>query len=134
MNFLRSASAVLAVLRQHQAEPVPLLYASTCPGGPLTSECYAWLKGELIERLQQALPLDGVLLPLHGAAAVEDIGDLEGDLIKVLKYDFNPSINRLFLFLILYKFLINQFGRKLSQCCVNQFSSSCIGILRTIQR
>ena len=80
-----AVGGMLAVLRQHQAEPVPLLYASTCPGGPLTSECYAQLKGELIERLRQALPLDGVLLPLHGAAAVEDIGDLEGDLIKAVR-------------------------------------------------
>lgn len=80
-----AVGGMLAVLRQHRAEPVPLLYASTCPGGPLTSECYARLKGELIERLQQALPVDGVLLPLHGAAAVEDIGDLEGDLIKAVR-------------------------------------------------
>ena len=67
---------MLQVLRQQRAQPVPLLYASTCPGGPVKSGCYAQLKNELIERLRRDLPVDGVLLPLHGAAAVEDIGDL----------------------------------------------------------
>ncbi len=80
-----AVGGMMSVLRQHQADPVPLLYASTCPGGPLKSGCYRRLKTELIQRLGQALPVDGVLLPLHGAAAAEDIGDLEGDLIKAVR-------------------------------------------------
>ena len=59
-----------------------LNYASTCPGGPLTAECYAQLKTELLDRLRASTPVDGVLLPLHGAATVEGLGDPEGDLIK----------------------------------------------------
>ena len=57
---------MLRVLDHHQMRPIPLLFASTCPGGPLTSECYDELKSELIDRLHEAMPVDGALLPLHG--------------------------------------------------------------------
>lgn len=76
---------MLQVLHERQAEPIGLLYASTCPGGYLTRDCYRQLKTDLLVRLQAALPVDGVLLPLHGAAAAEDVGDLEGDLIKAVR-------------------------------------------------
>ena len=79
------AGGMLQVLRAHNVEIMPLLYASTCPGGPLTAACYAGLKADLLDRLQRALPVDGVLLPLHGAAAADGVGDLEGDLIKAVR-------------------------------------------------
>jgi microcystin degradation protein MlrC len=83
---------MLQVLQERAAEPVPLLYASTCPGGPLTADCYAQLKDELLARLRNALPVDGVLLPLHGAAAAESAGDLEGDLIGAVRTVVGPSV------------------------------------------
>ncbi len=83
---------MLHVLRARQATPVPLLYASTCPGGWLTCDCYTQLKDELLARLRDALPIDGVLLPLHGAAAAEDVGDLEGDLIKAVRAIVGPTV------------------------------------------
>ena len=65
----------------------PLLFASSCPGGPLTSDCYQSLKNELLERLSQANVdgLDGVLLPLHGAMAAVDIPDADGELIREVR-------------------------------------------------
>ncbi len=87
---------MLQVLRADDATVdvtvVPLLWASTCPGGPLTTDCYAQLKQELLARLTQALPVDGVLLPLHGAAAAEGIGDLEGDLITAIRHVVGPAV------------------------------------------
>ena len=76
----------LQTFKENQVEIVPLLYASSCPGGPITTECYLQLKDELISRLKNAMPVDGVLLPLHGASVVEDLGDPEGDLIKSVRY------------------------------------------------
>ena len=76
---------MLGILRDRQKEIVPLLYASTCPGGPLTAACYNQLKGELLDRLKNVLPVDAVLLPLHGAAAVAGGIDLEGDLITEVR-------------------------------------------------
>ena len=83
---------MLKVLHERQAQPIGLLYASTCPGGYLTHECYTQLKTELLMRLHSALPVDGVLLPLHGAAAAENVGDLEGDLIKAVREVVGPHI------------------------------------------
>jgi microcystin degradation protein MlrC len=51
----------------------------------LTSECYAELKSELIDRLHEAMPVDGVLLPLHGAAVAANVPDIEGDLIRSVR-------------------------------------------------
>jgi len=86
------AGGMLGVLREADITPVPLLYASTCPGGHLTADCYQTLKTELLTTLRQNLPVDGVLLPLHGAAAVEDVGDLEGDLIEAVRALIGPTI------------------------------------------
>ena len=76
---------MMSVMRECEADVVPLIYASTCPGGPLTAECYTQLKAELLDRLRASTPVDGVLLPLHGAATVENLGDPEGDLIKAVR-------------------------------------------------
>ncbi len=76
---------LMQVMRECGAEVVPLIYASTCPGGPLTAGCYTQLKTELLDRLRASTPVDGVLLPLHGAATVENLGDPEGDLIKAVR-------------------------------------------------
>ena len=79
------AGGMLSVLAARGVEVAPLLFASTCPGGPLTRACYDPLKEELLTRLNEALPVDGVLMPLHGAAAVEGGVDLEGDLLAAVR-------------------------------------------------
>ena len=76
---------MLSVLAERKMQPVPLLYASTCPGGPLSTACYSQLKDELLARLHKTQPVDAVLLPLHGAAAVENGIELEGDLITAVR-------------------------------------------------
>ena len=73
---------MVEILRTEPIEPVPILFASACPGGPLTRECYEILRFEFLERLQETLPVDGVLFPFHGAAAAEHVGDIEGDLLR----------------------------------------------------
>ncbi len=77
---------MLQVLKERALTPVPLLWASSLPGGPLSEDCYFNLIEDMLARLINALPIDGVLLPLHGAASVarldnEQGGDLEGDLL-----------------------------------------------------
>lgn len=80
-----AAGGMLEVLRSREADIAPLIVATTCPGGPLTSACYQQLKGEMLESLKASLPVDGVLLSLHGSATVEDVGDLEGDLLQAVR-------------------------------------------------
>ncbi len=80
-----TVGGMLHVLADQGCDVSPLLVASTCPGGPVSSGCYRQLKTELLERLRTALPVAGVLLSLHGAATVEDVDDLEGDLLEAVR-------------------------------------------------
>ena len=83
---------MLNVLAQRKVEVAPLVVATAFPSGPLTSACYRELKTGLLDRLRASLPVDGVLLPLHGAAAAEDAGDLEGDLLTAVRDLVGPDV------------------------------------------
>lgn len=83
---------MLSVLDRRGVELAPLLVATACPSGPITSGCYRQLKGEMIERLRNSLPVDGVLLPLHGAAVAEDVDDMEGDLLEAVREVVGPDV------------------------------------------
>ncbi len=76
---------MLSALRQQAADIAPLVYASTLSGGPLTDACYRQIKDELLARLRAALPVDGVLMPLHGSGVVEHLGHLEDDLLQAVR-------------------------------------------------
>ncbi|MEO2036384.1 MAG: M81 family metallopeptidase [Planctomycetaceae bacterium] len=78
-------------LASANVEPSPLIYASACSAGPITAECYRQLRHEWFERLQRSLPVDGVLLPLHGAALVDGIDDPEGDMIAAARGLVGPD-------------------------------------------
>ncbi|MEO1983939.1 MAG: M81 family metallopeptidase, partial [Fuerstiella sp.] len=83
---------MLSGLRERNAAPVPLIFASVCSAGPMTRECYHQLKGECFERLERALPVDGVLLPLHGSALVDGLDDPEGDMIQAARDLVGPDV------------------------------------------
>jgi microcystin degradation protein MlrC len=83
---------MLSTLREVGFEIVPLIVASAVPGGLLTSDCYRQLRGGLLTSLKAALPVDAALLALHGAAAVEDEDDLEGDLLQAVRELVGPEI------------------------------------------
>jgi microcystin degradation protein MlrC len=87
-----AVGGMLQVLAEQGGEPVPLLVASTCSGGPVTAECYAKLKGDLLQRLSAAGEVQGVLLALHGSAVVAGLGDLEGDLLRAVRAAVGPTI------------------------------------------
>lgn len=68
-----------------EAELVPLIYVSMAPG-PYTSwlepDCFDKYVGEIVAGLNQAGPLDGVLLALHGAMAVQGILKPEAEIVR----------------------------------------------------
>jgi microcystin degradation protein MlrC len=74
-----------SVLRANDCEPVPLLYASASPSGAVRAEVYDALKNELLEWLDNAGELDGILLCLHGAGTAVNAPDMEGDLARVVR-------------------------------------------------
>lgn len=67
------------------------LKARAIPGGPVATASYEAMKGELIERLTAALPLDGFFYDIHGAMTVIGLDDAEGDLITAIRETVGPG-------------------------------------------
>ncbi len=55
------------------------------PGGIVSRAAYLHLRDEILGQLQEALPVDGVLLGLHGAMVAQDYDDCEGDLLQAIR-------------------------------------------------
>ena len=66
---------------QYNWQLLPTLYAAAMPAGTVTTDAYRTLLSELSNRLAQHLPLDGVLLALHGAMVVAGELDAEADIV-----------------------------------------------------
>jgi microcystin degradation protein MlrC len=62
-----TVGGMVQTLREDGASIRPLLVATACPGGPLTAACYRQLKGELLERPGQQVPVDGLQCPYYPA-------------------------------------------------------------------
>ncbi len=60
---------------------LPTLYATAMPAGLVTASAWQTLRDGLLSRLKMSLPLDGVLLALHGAMAAEGELDPEGEIL-----------------------------------------------------
>jgi len=75
----------LEVLQLRQADVVPLLATHGGAGGRVTSECWSELKGELLSRLRDAMPVDGVYLALHGAMLCVGSDDPEAEILEEVR-------------------------------------------------
>lgn len=64
---------------------IPTIYAEVMPGGRVTRDAYDTLCDEMLDGIRAALPVDGVLLVLHGAMALDDADDAEGLLISAVR-------------------------------------------------
>lgn len=63
----------------------PTFVAGAQPGGLVERSAYERLKSELLAAIGANLPADGLLLDLHGAMEVAEIGDGETDLIRAVR-------------------------------------------------
>lgn len=69
---------------------VPALQAAAVPGGTIEAETFEWLLERLAGAIRQALPLDGVLLALHGAAVAEDAPHADTTIVERVREIVNP--------------------------------------------
>ncbi len=76
---------------KHGFEAVPLLWGFAYPSGLIERAAYDSLKQAFLDRLQQAGPVDGVLLDLHGAMVVEGLEDGDGDFIASVRREFGDK-------------------------------------------
>lgn len=71
---------------------VPTAYGAAMPGGLVAESAYQTILGELRQRLAAALPVDGVLLALHGAMVTENQLDPESDILAEVRRIIGPDI------------------------------------------
>jgi microcystin degradation protein MlrC len=72
-------------------EVVPTLFAESLPSGLVAKESYLHLKEVLVKGIEDAMPLAGIYLDLHGAMEVEEIGDAEGDFAASVRRIVGPE-------------------------------------------
>jgi microcystin degradation protein MlrC len=73
-------------------EIVGLVRLPAWPGGPVTGETFRWLRSEILDSLRAALPVDGVLLALHGALVAEGAPDVEGEILGAVRGLIGPTV------------------------------------------
>jgi len=70
----------------------PLLTARAQPSGVVEQASFDTMLGWFLERLAAILPVDGVLLDLHGAMVSEDHEDAEGAFIEAVRQRVGPDL------------------------------------------
>lgn len=69
----------------------PVLYARSLPGGAVTRETYESLVTEMLDKLRENAPYDGMFFDIHGAMSVVGLDDPEGDLITRIREVIGPE-------------------------------------------
>lgn len=73
-------------------ELIPTVAGDATPSGKVTAEAWAKLSGTIVDGLEKAGKVDGILLALHGAMVTETVDDGEGDLLKRLRQRVGPDV------------------------------------------
>ena len=82
----------------HGFDLIPTLLAEPQPSAPTPRPLYDELLGRLLRGIQDALPVEGVLLELHGSMAVGDLdapdglADAEGHLLAAVRETVGPDV------------------------------------------
>jgi microcystin degradation protein MlrC len=71
---------------------VPLIWTFAQPSATVRHAVYENLKDLFLEHLRGALPVDGVLLDLHGAMVTDRCEDVEGDLLRTVRQIVGPRV------------------------------------------
>lgn len=77
---------------EHGWEVVDGLYAGANPSAPTVRKDYERLQGDIVERLREAMPVDMVLLFLHGAQMAEGYDDCEGAILEEVRAVVGPDV------------------------------------------
>jgi microcystin degradation protein MlrC len=73
-------------------EIVGLVRLMAWPAGKATPDAFHWLRDEVVEALRPQLPVDGVLLSLHGAMVSEEVPDVEGHILEAVRNLLGPDV------------------------------------------
>ena len=91
----RMCTAPLFVARRRAAAEGFTLIEGSCfaasPAGTTNRADYEFMRDEILAQVKAALPLDGVLLGLHGAMVAHGYDDTEGDVIERVRALVGPD-------------------------------------------
>lgn len=73
-------------------ELVGLCRLPAWPAGTAKAETFDWIKQEVLSALTKALPVDAVLLALHGSMAADEHPDVEGEILEAIRKLIGPAI------------------------------------------
>jgi microcystin degradation protein MlrC len=89
-------SSVVPILRRRgRAEGFEVVEGTSCwaePAGLIQRRTYETLRDTILAELQAALPVDGVVLGLHGAMVAQSYDDPEGDLLERVRALVGPLV------------------------------------------
>ena len=71
---------------------VTSLGASAPPAGPTVRRVWENFRDEILQDLRRAMPVDGVLLNLHGAMVADGYDDCEGDILARVRAIVGPTV------------------------------------------
>jgi microcystin degradation protein MlrC len=89
------SSPIVALRKRAAADGIDLVEGTATwaePGGLLQRATYEALRDEILDQLRAALPVDGVVLGLHGAMVAQGYDDPEGDLLQRIRTMVGPDI------------------------------------------
>lgn len=72
----------IRALRDAGHRLVPLSWAAASPSAQVTDDAFECIVGRIVAALEQAGPIDGVYLDLHGAMVTESFDDGEGEILR----------------------------------------------------
>ena len=78
-------SAMIEICEREGVDLIPTIYGSPDSKGRVLNKSYYSMLNTLLEGIEKAKPIDGVLLLLHGGGANEDEDDLEGHVLEQVK-------------------------------------------------
>ncbi len=91
INELGGFIQSLRAWREHP-EIVGLVRLPAWPAGAATTDTFAWLRDELVDSLRAQLPVDAVLLALHGSLVAETTPDVEGEILGRVRQLIGPDV------------------------------------------
>ncbi|MFC3326300.1 M81 family metallopeptidase [Mesorhizobium cantuariense] len=89
------SSPMVALRRRAAAEGLDVIEGTATwaePGGLVQRQTYEALRDEILGQLRAALPVDAVILGLHGAMVAQGYDDCEGDLLERVRAMVGPEV------------------------------------------
>lgn len=87
-----SLGGALDTCEELDFDVVPILVVNAQPSGIINRETYDAFKQEILTGIENARPVDGIFLDLHGAGVVAGIDDLEGDLASAIRDQVGEAV------------------------------------------